>query len=824
MPTGSGTTDYLARWTSATTLGSGATRDNGTRVGIGTAPHGTYQLQVGGDVLLTSGWLRTTGSTGWYNETHAGGWYMTDATWIRTYNNKSIYQNAGIMRTDGTLQVGSSGGTLNVVSGGDFSYRTNVLFANTAGNVGIGNTSPGYKLEVTGTGKYTGTLTTATPTLNAAVTDLGYDAPIEIPQINTGSGGFVPMIQATTLITSGYRKHVNIGTYRTGSAWNGGIYLAQGGNDSYPTEYFLFGMGGAIDHSSGNISTSGTIRIGGGSPAAGRVLQSDASGNASWVDASTLSVTGDNLGNHTATMALAMAGNAINNAQQINSNGDHFELMTNRTDDNAYEWVGFYSGATRQGIILYDGAWSGANNVTNEFSITAESSNLLTLNTTGNSHIALMPKGTGKVGIGTLAPATKLHVDGGDIRLNDVSNVAGYTLKSYSTGSSLWLLSGNTSSSQIVVSTSAHDWDRQVALTYAPGSTGAAAGDLQIGQISKNNANWTHGITRFYTNGAERMRIDNAGNVGIGVTGPLEKLHVSNNIRADGIVYWGDSQTRTETRNDAGLQGNAGARSGFYQTSAPSNFPTGATNWWHLLDVRHSNAANNYAMQFSSSFFNQRFFARNTNGSATQAWSEILTIPTDNGTGTNSAWTLAQHGQYSDDDLGGFGWTGVVDDSYFSATMPFSITINGTAHSALTLNTNGTIVFGSTTAYVGLSYGSLPNSATSLPMLAWYWRDLVARYRYGTVGTAPNRVYIIDFDSNAYNTGDDVDGQIQIHETSGLINVFYRVMDAAVNGQNGTIGFQMDGGSSAKAYPITYNGKVFDDNRLPQSWSVCPVR
>lgn len=122
------------------------------------------------------------------------------------------------------------------------------------------------------------------------------------------------------------------------------------------------------------------------------------------------SAPGDNLGNHTATTALNMVGNAVNNAQEINSSGDHFEFMRNRTDDNAYEWLGYYSGATRQGIILYDGSWTGANNVTNEFSITAENNNLLTLNTSGNSHIALMPKGTGNVGIGTLAPASKLEV------------------------------------------------------------------------------------------------------------------------------------------------------------------------------------------------------------------------------------------------------------------------------------------------------------------------------------------------------------------------------------------------------------------------------
>lgn len=43
----------------------------------------------------------------------------------------------------------------------------------------------------------------------------------------------------------------------------------------------------------------------------GYVLQSDANGNASWVDAATLSVTGDNLGSHTASQNLSLASNWI---------------------------------------------------------------------------------------------------------------------------------------------------------------------------------------------------------------------------------------------------------------------------------------------------------------------------------------------------------------------------------------------------------------------------------------------------------------------------------------------------------------------------------
>lgn len=52
------------------------------------------------------------------------------------------------MRTDGTFRVGASGTTLNVPAGGNFSYRTNVLAANTNGKVGIGTNNPSEALEV----------------------------------------------------------------------------------------------------------------------------------------------------------------------------------------------------------------------------------------------------------------------------------------------------------------------------------------------------------------------------------------------------------------------------------------------------------------------------------------------------------------------------------------------------------------------------------------------------------------------------------------------------------------------------------------------------
>ncbi len=96
-------------------------------------------------------------------------------------------------------------------------------------------------------------------------------------------------------------------------------------------------------------------------------------------------------------------------------------------------------------------------------------------------------------------------------------------------------------------------------------------------------------------------------------------------LQVTGGLFYGNADSRTETRDNAGLQGNAGAQSGFFETNNPVNFPAGATNWWHLIDTRHANASNNFAMQIAGSFFDQRIYYRKTNNNPSQAWSEFVT-------------------------------------------------------------------------------------------------------------------------------------------------------------------------------------------------------
>lgn len=263
-------------------------------------------------------------------------------------------------------------------------------------------------------------------------------------------------------------------------------------------------------------------------------------------------------------------------------------------------WVKLNSGAQAYWSLLGNsGTASGTN-----FIGTTDAVDFVTR--TNNTERMRVTSG-GNVGIGVTGPTNKL-----DIAAAARSGTHGTALPFYATGT---VLAGSNGFEF------RHDNGTQgIGLgfntIYATGTN--AAQDLGLASRGTGNLNFT-------TNATQRMIIlGSNGNVGIGLTNPAYGLEL-NGTFGYGNGTPGAYRSRTETRNDAGQ---IASQSGFFETSAPApatSWPVGANSWWHLIDVRHSNNGNNYAMQIAGSFFDQDFWVRKTNGNGAQSWVKMLT-------------------------------------------------------------------------------------------------------------------------------------------------------------------------------------------------------
>ena len=289
-------------------IGDRLTIDTNGNVGIGTSGailmNGSMVIDAGG------GWHRSYGNTGWYNGTYGGGMYMTDTTWVKTYNGKSLYSegNLGVAGTSSTgrATVTAPTGTVSVGAMNNGNAQLILQAEATGAAVGIAFHKPGtfganFGLDAdnqfstqgwSAGGGFTGIKAGHISAFGDFINNGGYVYPGRADAggayqghwflgshasyglyTNTGfyasshiyTAGVIKMINGITLPNGAIRLtpnlHLNSGAgYAIYVNWDNGT--GSGGNPS-----FLVGDGGAgtlfsINYN-GYISTASTIRFGG---------------------------------------------------------------------------------------------------------------------------------------------------------------------------------------------------------------------------------------------------------------------------------------------------------------------------------------------------------------------------------------------------------------------------------------------------------------------------------------------------------------------------------------------------------------------------------
>jgi hypothetical protein len=199
------------------------------------------------------------------------------------------------------------------------------------------------------------------------------------------------------------------------------------------------------------------------------------------------------------------------------------------------------------------------------------------------------------------------------------------------------------------------------------------------------------------------------------------------------------------------------------------------------------------------------------------------------GSGTGSGWGASANMMSSRDDINssgsssgvpaGLAFTSAlasgVDDGTAAVALPFTLNIGGVACTWVSMCSNGFAQFNSTNSFNAAPFTNttLPSGTFTVPTVCFYWDDMKTTnngIRYYSGGTAPNRIFIIDWDLITLTGSFEIVGQTAIHEGSNLINTTYATVNPYACGQGATIGLQL---SQNESVPVCYNTKVLDDNQ-----------
>ncbi|MFN3762249.1 MAG: carboxypeptidase regulatory-like domain-containing protein, partial [Anaerolineae bacterium] len=172
------------------------------------------------------------------------------------------------------------------------------------------------------------------------------------------------------------------------------------------------------------------------------------------------------------------------------------------------------------------------------------------------------------------------------------------------------------------------------------------------------------------------------------------------------------------------------------------------------------------------------------------------------------------------------------DDGEANVTLPFPFTFYGTTSTAIRVGNNGGILFNATTGDLPYNNTSL-GTATVNNLIVPFWDDIddeTGNVYYKTVGTAPNRRFVIEWHNRPhYNNVGSATFELILYE--GTNNIKFQYQDVVFGnsaydyGASATVGIR---GSGSNYLQYSYNQPVLSDGlaicfRYPGSPPCDPV-
>ena len=182
------------------------------------------------------------------------------------------------------------------------------------------------------------------------------------------------------------------------------------------------------------------------------------------------------------------------------------------------------------------------------------------------------------------------------------------------------------------------------------------------------------------------------------------------------------------------------------------------------------------------------------------------------------------------------------DDGSTAATIPFTFNFFGTNYTTVYIGNNGYVNFGTQLTsgdYTPVSIPTASSSSVPAAMIAMFWADLNSGYggniKYTTVGSAPNRKFVISYNNVAgYDvatyTSNYNNGQIVLYEGSNMIDVYVtranfgstHTPTCGIQDNSGSIGYTVPGRNFTSSYQLnaqTGTGYRFERPSYNYYWS-----